>query len=311
MTVKKFARRWLILAALIGIGVSSSAGWLDPVIVLLKQDEFSIRIGERVITFYDIVKSILVIVATFWIASIIIDFLESRVGKISRIRFSTRALIVKAIQVVVYFVAFLASLDVLGIDLTALTVFGGALGIGLGFGFQKIASNFMSGLILLFEKSIEKDDLIELSDGTFGFIRNTGARFTLIETFDGKEIMIPNEDFITSRVINWTYTTKQGRLEIPIGISYNSDTRKAMELLVEAAREHPKCSTSPEPVCFVRQFGDSSVNLLLYFWMDDVTEGRHKPQSDVMLAIQDKFHANGIEIPFPQRDLHIKPGHES
>ena len=119
--------------------------------------------------------------------------------------------------------AFLFSLDLIGLDIMTFTVFSGAVGIGIGFGLQKVTSNFISGLILLFEKSIEQDDLIELNDGTYGFVQHTGARYTLIETFDGKEIMIPNEDFITNRVINWTYSNSNGRVDIELGVSYNSD----------------------------------------------------------------------------------------
>jgi small-conductance mechanosensitive channel len=128
----------------------------------------------------------------------------------------------------------------------------------------------------------------------------------LFETFDGKEIMIPNEDFVTTRVINWTYSNTKGRVAINIGVSYKSDIKKARELILEAAREHERCSQDPEPTCFLREFADSSVNFLLFFWVDDIIKGRYQPQSEVMFAIWDKFAENNIEIPFPQRDVHIK-----
>ena len=208
--------------------------------------------------------------------------------------------------VVVYFLAFLFALGVLGIDLTALTVFSGAVGIGVGFGLQKIASNFISGIILLFEKSVEEGDLVELSDGIAGFVRETGARYTLIETFEGHEVMVPNEDFITNRVTNWTFSNSRGRIDINIGVSYGSDLDKVATLLVEAANGHPRCSQSPAAECFLVDFGDNSVNFTLYFWVDDVIEGRKRPRSDVLFAIWRKFKENDIEIPFPQRDLHIK-----
>jgi len=197
------------------------------------------------------------------------------------------------------------ALNILNIKASSLAFFGGAIGIGLGFGLQKITSNFISGLILLFEKSIEEGDLVELENGVYGFIKNTGARYTLIETFDSKEIMIPNEEFITKNVVNWTYSNKQGRIDINIGVSYKCDIEKARELILEAAKEHKLCSVFPEPDCFLREYGDSSVNFLLYFWVDDVTKGRYEPQSDVMRSIWKKFKDNNIEIPFPQRDVHI------
>ena len=221
-------------------------------------------------------------------------------------RSASRSLVLKLVQIFIYFIAFILSLDIIGIDLTTLTVFGGALGIGLGFGLQKISSNFISGLILLMEKSVEEGDLIELTDGTFGFIRKVSARFTLVETFDGKEILVPNEDFITSRVVNWTYSNPHGRVEIPVGVSYGSDIEKAKQLILEAAKEHPRCVSEPEPQCFLRNFGDSSVDFILHFWVADVVQGRWGPQSEVMFSIWNKFAENGIEIPFPQRDLHLK-----
>jgi len=215
-------------------------------------------------------------------------------------------LVLKLAQIVIYLVAFLVGLDFVGIDLTTLTVFSGAVGIGLGFGLQKIASNFISGLIILMEKSIEEGDLIELSDGTFGYIRRASARYTLVETFDSKEIRVPNEDLITSRVVNWTFSNSSARIEIELGVAYDSDIDLAHDLILAAAREHPRCVIKPEPACFLRSFGDSSVNFILHFWVEDVTLGRWPTQSEVMFSIWRKFKDNGIEIPFPQRDLHIK-----
>ena len=188
----------------------------------------------------------------------------------------------------------------------SLTILSGAIGIGLGFGLQKITSNFISGLILLAEKSMEVGDLVELSAGEMGIVRRMGARYTLIETFDSKEIMIPNEDFITSRVINWTFTNRQGRVEIFVGVSYDSDLELAKSLIIEAAKSHPRCSKKPEPQCYITQFADSSVNFLLYFWVDDVTQGRLDAKSDVYMAIWKAFREHKITIPFPQSDVLIK-----
>lgn len=298
--------KWSILFGLIGIFVAGMQGYLAKPIAFLKKETVSFSSADVDVTLYDITKGILIIVIAFWLAALMVEFIEGKVSKMRRVRSSTRTLIVKVAQILIYVLAFLITLDVIGIDLTVLTVFSGALGIGLGFGLQKIASNFMSGLILLLEKSVEEADLIELIDGTTGYIRRTGARFTLIETFDCREIMIPNEDFITSRVINWTYSNNRARVDIPVGIMYDSDTEKAMALMLEAAKEHELCATYPPPESFLRQWGDSSVRLLLFFWIEDVTVGRYGIQSTVMLNIQKKFKEHGIEIAYPQRDIHIK-----
>ena len=255
---------------------------------------------------YGALRAGLTLALLFWIAAIVSDIIEKRLGKVRRLRAATRTLLTKIIQIALYFVVFLMAMNVVGIDLTALTVFSGALGIGLGFGLQKIASNFISGLILLMEKSVEYGDLIELPDGTVGFVKKSAARYTLIETLDTKEILVPNEDFITNRVTNWTLSNPKGRVQIPVGVSYDSDIEKAQALILEAAREHSACIDEPAPQCFLRNFGDSSVDFVLHFWVGDVTKGRWGPQSEVMFEIWRKFKKNKIEIPFPQRDLHIK-----
>jgi small-conductance mechanosensitive channel len=148
--------------------------------------------------------------------------------------------------------------------------------------------------------------MVELSDGTYGLIRKTSARYTLLETFEGREMMIPNEDFIINRVTNWTFNNRKGRLEINVGIAYESDMEKAMELILEAAREHPRCIDDPEPTCYLKEFADSSVNFMLFFWVADVSKGRYRAKSDVMLSIWKKFKEHNITIPFPQRDIYIK-----
>ena len=171
---------------------------------------------------------------------------------------------------------------------------------------QKITSNFISGLILLFEKSARVDDLIELEGGLFGYLRYTGARYTLVEAVDGREVMIPNEDFITGKVTNWTYSHSKARVEIPVGVSYNSDLEKVKKLMLEAATEHKKCLKDPAPQCYLRKFGDNAVDFTLFFWIADIIDGRMQPQSDVMLSIWKKFKENDIEISYPQRDVFVK-----
>ncbi len=303
---KSLQAKWLILLTLVAIAILANLGYFAELRATLTQQQFTLSIGSYNISLYSALRAFVVIALVFWITAIITDEAEIRINKISGMRAANRTLIVKISQILIYVVAILFTIDFMGVDLTTLTVFSGALGIGLGFGLQKIASNFISGLILLFERSIEEGDLVELSDGTFGFIRKARARFTLIETLDGKEILVPNEDLITSRVTNWTYSSNKGRVEIAIKVAYDSDLQLAHDLIVETAGEHERCLEDPAPACFLREFGDSSVNFILHFWVSDVTEGRWGPTSDVLFKIWEKFKANNIRVPYPQRDLHIR-----
>lgn len=303
---KAWLAKILLLLLLAGFVLLGFLGYLQPVQDFLESDALSFNLGETKLSVFLLIKAAFTVVVLFWLTGIVSEFGEKRITGIQVLDAGNKALVIKIFQILVYFTAFIVGLDVLGIDLTALAIFSGAVGIGIGFGLQKITSNFISGLILLFEGALEHGDLVELSDGTYGFIRHTGARYTLIETFEGKETMVPNEDFIVSRVTNWTYSNKRARVAINIGVSYESDIEKARELILESARMHSRCLDDPEPLCFLREFADSSVNFLLLFWVDNVAEGRYGPQSDVMRTIWKKFKEQGIAIPYPQRDLYIK-----
>lgn len=298
----------LILLAVSSFFSLEFSSHLKEVTDILNSDELSLTLGETKVSAYLLIKAAITIFILFWVTSILSNFGEKRINTLQNIRTSNRALLNKGFQLLIYALAFIIGMDFIGIDLTALAIFSGAVGIGLGFGLQKITSNFISGLILLFEKSVEKDDLVELAGGITGFARHIGARFTLVETFEGKEIMVPNEDFITSRVTNWTFSNTKGRLEINIAISYDSDIDTAMRLMLEAAKEHPRTLDTPEPNCFLREFANSSINFTLFFWIADISEGRHEPRSDIQRKIWKKFNENGILMPYPQRDIHIKSG---
>ena len=208
------AAKWLLFLVLISIVVATYLGYFDSVRQVLDTPALTLRIGSFGFSAYTLLSSIIAIALVFWTTAIIVDTVEHRISGIQSMRAANRALVLKLAQIVIYLVAFLVGLDFVGIDLTTLTVFSGAVGIGLGFGLQKIASNFISGLILLMEKSIEEGDLIELSDGTFGYIRRASARYTLVETFDSKEILVPNEDLITSRVVNWTFSNSSAYFRV-------------------------------------------------------------------------------------------------
>lgn len=298
----------LIITVLLAVVAAEYLGYLDPIEAFLNSDDLTFRFLDASVSPFKIIKAAVVLIVFLWFASFMAGQLERRLGALKKLRPSNRELLSKAGALLIYFFFGVIALDMIGIDLAALTVVGGAIGIGIGVGLQKISSNFISGIILLAEKSVEVGDLIELDDGTQGFVRQAGARYTLLETFDGKEVMVPNEDFITNRVVNWTLTTNQGRVKICVGVAYGSDLELVRRLLLEAATDHPRAALDPGPICFLEQFGDSSIDFSLYFWVDDVTVGRREPRSDVLFSIWHKFEDHGISIPYPQRDVHIRSG---
>jgi small-conductance mechanosensitive channel len=297
--------RILFALVLISLFLLDRQGAFEFLQAIFDTPDFTYAIGKYQLSVYDAIRNLIALTAVFWAASIIVDVIRKRVDKITRLRRSNRDLINQLVKIGIYFIAFMMALNIIGIDITALAVFSGALGIGLGFGLQKTAANFISGMILLAEKSVEVDDLIELTDGTAGFVRNTTSRFVLMETFDGKEIIIPNEELMVNRVINWTYSNQRGRVEVSIGVSYQTDLDLARDLIVEGVKSNDKVLSDPEPRCFLTQFADSSVNFQAFFWIDHIHEYRLQVRSEVMFAIWHRFADHGIKIPYPQRDLHL------
>ena len=212
----------------------------------------------------------------------------------------------KITRITLIILAALVALSGLGIDLTALTVLSGAVGVGIGFGLQKVVSNFISGIIILLDKSIKPGDTISLGD-TFGWIRELRARFVSVITRDGREFLIPNEDFVTQQVINWSFSDEMVRLDVPFGVSYKSNPHEVSKLAIAAASKVGRVDTArTTPVCWMTEFGDSSLNFLLRFWIDDPQQGLTNIRGKVLLALWDTFKENGIEIPFPQREITIK-----
>jgi small-conductance mechanosensitive channel len=211
----------------------------------------------------------------------------------------------KLLKIVLVAIAIVVALQSVGIDLSAFTVFTGALGVGIGFGLQKTVSNLISGVMILMDKSIKPGDVIEVA-GTYGWVNSLGSRYASVITRDGIEHLIPNEELITQRVSNWSFSNSEVRVKIPVGVSYNADVRKAMELCLEAAADVERVLDTPKPACLLKGFGDSAVDLELRIWINDPRNGVSNVKSQVLLGVWDRFHAHAIEIPFPQRDIHIK-----
>ena len=281
----------------------TTLGLFDATVAFL--DGMAMTFGEVRISVLTVVKGVMALGLLLWVTMSISSVLERRISRADSLTPSVRVLVAKLTKIVLITLAFLIAINTLGIDLTALTVFGGALGIGIGFGLQKIVANLMSGLTLLMDKSIKPNDVIAVGQ-TYGWIVSLGARYTAVRTRDGVEHLIPNEDLIAQRVENWTHSDGAVRLRIPVGVSYNSDVRLAMRLCVEAAGAADRALVTPEPRCLLMGFGDSSVNLEIRLWIEDPQEGRSNVISQVLLGVWDRFHEHGIEIPFPQRDLHLK-----
>jgi small-conductance mechanosensitive channel len=284
------------------IAALSILGLLQPTMAAL--DSIGIVIGGLRVTPLLVIKTSVLLALTLWAANAASDFLDRRVRASADLTPSIQVLIGKLIRLLLITFAILIALSTVGIDFTALAFFSGAVGVGLGFGLQKIVSNLVSGIILLADKSIKPGDVITVGD-SFGWVGSMGARYTSVVTRDGREFLIPNEDFVTQRVINWSYSNDEVRLDVPFGVSYASDPHQVCELAVEAAKSVARVLVSPAPVCHLKAFGDSSLNFILRFWIRDPVDGITNVSGKVLLALWDTFKREGIEIPYPVRDVRI------
>lgn len=285
------------------IAALSIVGLLDPAVALL--DAAAIDVGELSISAYDVVKSTLALAVLLSLALYAVRIIESRIRTSSALSPSVQVLFTKSLTIVLVSLAILIAITSVGINLTALAVVGGAIGLGIGFGFQKTISNLISGVILLIDKSIKPGDIISVS-GTYGWVTTLGGRYVAVVTRDGVEHLIPNETLISERVENWTHTNSRTRLKLDVGVHRDSDLRRAIGLCEEAARETERVLADPDPKCLFIEFGDSALKLQLRFWIADAQNGVQNVKSAVLLRIWEKFKEHGVEVPYPQRDVHVR-----
>ena len=283
---------WVYVAATL-LGVT------DDIQVILE----SATIPVLEISLWQVLTGLIAVGVLLWVALKLGNILDSRIQKTEDLTPSLRVLLGKITRISLMVFAVLLGMQLLSINLTALTVLSGAVGVGIGFGLQKVVSNFISGIIILLDQSIKPGDTITLGE-TFGWIRELRARFVSVVTRDGREYLIPNEDFITTQVVNWSFSNKFVRLDVPFGVSYSSDPHEVIRLAKEAADAVDRVdSRYNPPVCWMTEFGDSSINFLLRFWIDDPQRGLTNIRGTVLLALWDTFKENDINIPFPHREV--------
>ena len=270
-------------------------------------DSIGVQLGSFRLSAYGILKAVVVTGLLLALARLVSGGAATRIRTNQDLSPSMRVLVVKVMQVVLYAAAFFIGLKAVGFDLTGLAVLSGAIGVGIGFGLQKVVSNLVSGFIILLDKSIKPGDVISLGD-TFGWVVSLGARYVSLTTRDGREYLIPNEDLITGQVVNWTHSNDYVRIDITFGTAYGADPHQVRKLAVEAAMKVPRVLSFRPAVCHITGFGDSSVDYILRFWISDPTEGLTNIRGNVFLALWDVFKQNGISIPFPQREVKVLGG---
>lgn len=288
------------------VGALYALGVLDP--VMQGMAETGVSIGNINFSVLALVRGIIAGSLLFWLGhwsnSQSVAYIERQ-----RMRPAIRQLLTKVAEFAIFGFAFLLLMNIMGVDLGSLAVLGGAIGVGLGFGLQKIASNFISGVILLVEGQATVGDYVELDGGEAGTIIKMTARATFLETFDGRWIVVPNEDFITTRVVNYSDSGSVNRLEAAFSVSYDTDINKIPALIEAAVAAHPSVLQTPEPPdCELRGFGESGIDFAVEFWVNGIDDGKNKYTSDIFFVIWNTLRDNGIEIPFPQRVIEIKGG---
>lgn len=298
----KFMPR-LVGTIMFGVFVLDLFHLLDPVRLFLTN--IKIPLGDIQIDVWKVVTAIASLFVLLWLVGLTNKFIDRSVKQNKSLPPSVRVLIGKASRLSLFVTAILISLKIAGVNLGALAFFSGALGLGLGFGLQKVISNLVSGVIILLDKSIKPGDVIEIGD-TYGWINSLRTRYVSVLTRDRKEILIPNEDFVTNQVVNWSFSDTNVRIKADVGIAYGSDVDLAIECCQTAAGRVGRVLADPGPRCLLMGFGDSSINLQIRFWINDANGGVANVRSAVLLEIWREFNANDIEIPFPQREIVVK-----
>jgi small-conductance mechanosensitive channel len=280
-------------------------GITDEIAALM--DGAGFTIGTFRFSVLRILQAVLFLGVLLWLSTTAGNFLDRRIQQIDELTPSLRVLIGKILRISLIIVAAMVAMSGLGIDLTAFTVLSGAVGVGIGFGLQKVVSNFISGIIILMDESIKPGDTISLGE-TFGWIRELRARFVSVVTRDGREFLIPNEDFITREVINWSFSDKFVRIDVPFGVSYDADPHEVIRIAIEAGSSVDRVDgTTRPPVCWLTAFGDSSLDFLLRFWISDPQKGLTNIRGKVLMALWDAFKEHDIGIPYPHREIIMKP----
>lgn len=274
-------------------------------------EEVSLTAGNVSISVYGILRVLIFGSFLFWLGRASNTFGKSVIRNHASLDVPTKEVFSKLYEVALFCIVALLLLNVMGVNLTTLAVFGGAVGVGLGLGLQSIASNFISGIIILLDRSLTTGDFVELEDGQKGFVREFKMRYAVLETYDGKDILVPNEKFISSLLVNWTHKDPKQRYRVDFSVPYSTDVRSMVELIKEAVAEHPSVICGPDvpfeerPDCEIDSFGDSGINMFVEFWMFGIDDGKNRVGGDLMLTILETLKENGIEIPFPQREVRI------
>ncbi len=286
-----------------GIAALSIVGWLTPAVLLL--DAAAVQVGASRISMLVVLKSAVLLVALIWVASVAGDFLERRMRDGFDLSPAMQVLAGKLVRWALIAFAVAAALGAVGLDLTAITVFSGAIGIGIGFGLQKLASNLISGVIILTDRSIKPGDTITIGDMR-GTISTLNARYVSVLTLTGAELLVPNERFVTETVVNWSYSNRRMLLDVPFGVDYRTDPYEVRQIAIRVAKRVGRVLPDPGPSCHLLGFGDSALELVLYVWIDDPERGTVNVKSEILLGLWSEFKDAGIAIPYPHREVILR-----
>jgi small-conductance mechanosensitive channel len=290
---------WLIAAL-------SVVGQLQPTLELLDSDAVSIVLGGLRLTPLVLIKLGALLMVALWLTNIASNFVEGRITRSTDLTPSIQVLLVKMIRMGLMVLAIIIALSAVGINLSALAVFSGAVGVGIGIGLQKIVANFISGIILLADKSVKPGDLVTIGDSS-GRISAMKTRYISVAAGDGREFLIPNEDLVTQKVVNWTYTDKNTLVKVLFGANYDADPRLVCKLAIEIAASAPRAIKNKPPNCILTEFAEAGMKFSLTFWIAD-PDGMDNVKSDVMLALWDAFKREGIRVPYPVREIRVRGG---
>lgn len=299
----------LIKWVIIPLATLKVFGWLDDLAVVL--DSISIQLGNISLSALNVGRGVVVGILLFWLGRHSNNAGKNAIRRAPSLDIGTRELLAKLFEMGLYTLLFIVLLQVVGINITTLAVLGGAVGVGIGFGLQQIAANFVSGLIILFDRSIKVGDHIELEGDIFGILRDIKLRYAVVETYEGKEVLIPNETFITNIFTNWSGKDDKQRCDFTFSVSYDTDLHRLFDVVREVVAQHPQVISGENdpieehPDAEIDDFGDSGIVILVEFWMHGVDDGKNRVEADLKLMLWDALKEHGFTIPFPQREVRI------